>query len=67
MIFPNKNYKIAFNYRLSAGGSKVMANLSVYFESKSIEVHNIIVINEVSFPMQISEFRFVGKRRQWTY
>jgi N-acetylgalactosamine-N,N'-diacetylbacillosaminyl-diphospho-undecaprenol 4-alpha-N-acetylgalactosaminyltransferase len=27
-----------------------MANLSVYFESKSIEVHNIIVINEVSFP-----------------
>jgi N-acetylgalactosamine-N,N'-diacetylbacillosaminyl-diphospho-undecaprenol 4-alpha-N-acetylgalactosaminyltransferase len=41
MIFPKKNYKIAFNcYRLSAGGSdKVMANLSVYFESKSIEVH----------------------------
>jgi glycosyltransferase involved in cell wall biosynthesis len=52
MIFPNKKYKIALiGYRLSAGGSdKVMANLSIFFESKSIEVHNIIVINEVSFP-----------------
>jgi N-acetylgalactosamine-N,N'-diacetylbacillosaminyl-diphospho-undecaprenol 4-alpha-N-acetylgalactosaminyltransferase len=52
MKLPNKIYKIALiGYRLSAGGSdKVMANLSVFFESKGIEVHNIIVINEVSFP-----------------
>jgi N-acetylgalactosamine-N,N'-diacetylbacillosaminyl-diphospho-undecaprenol 4-alpha-N-acetylgalactosaminyltransferase len=52
MKLPNKKYKIALiGYRLSAGGSdKVMANLSVFFESKGIEVHNIIVINEVSFP-----------------
>jgi glycosyltransferase involved in cell wall biosynthesis len=52
MILPNKKHKIALiGYRLSAGGSdKVMANLSVFFESKDIEIHNIIVIDEVSFP-----------------
>ena len=51
MILPNKKYKIALiGYRLSGGGSdKVMANLSLFFESKGIEVHIIIVIDEVSF------------------
>ena len=44
MILPNKKYKIALiGYRLGGGGSdKVMANLSLFFESKGIEVHIII-------------------------
>lgn len=52
MILPNKKYKIALiGYRLSGGGSdKVMANLSLFFESKGIDVHIITVIDEVSFP-----------------
>jgi glycosyltransferase involved in cell wall biosynthesis len=52
MILPNKKYKIALiGYRLSGGGGdKVMANLSLFFESKGIEIHIIIVIDEVSFP-----------------
>lgn len=52
MKLTNKKYKIALiGYRLSGGGSdKVMANLSVFFEKKGIEIHNIIVINEVSYP-----------------
>tara|TARA_R110000868_G_scaffold98253_1_gene270300 strand:- start:16419 stop:17522 length:1104 start_codon:yes stop_codon:yes gene_type:complete len=52
MILPNKKYKIALiGYRLGGGGSdKVMANLSLFFESKGIEVHIITVIDQVSFP-----------------
>lgn len=52
MILTNKNYKIALvGYRLSGGGSdKVLATLSVFFEKNGIEVHNIIVIDEVSYP-----------------
>ena len=48
----NKTYKIALiGYRLSAGGSdRVMARLSVFLEQNNIEVHNIIVIDEVSYP-----------------
>ncbi|MFV5699365.1 glycosyltransferase [Flavobacterium sp. ZT3R17] len=48
----NKKYKIALiGYRLSGGGSdKVMATLSIFFEKMGIEVHNIIVLDEVSFP-----------------
>lgn len=51
MILTNKKYKIALiGYRLSGGGSdKVMATLSVFFEQKGIEIHNIIVLNEVSY------------------
>jgi N-acetylgalactosamine-N,N'-diacetylbacillosaminyl-diphospho-undecaprenol 4-alpha-N-acetylgalactosaminyltransferase len=47
-----KKYKIALiGYRLSGGGNdKVMANLSIFFEQNGIEIHNIIVINEVSYP-----------------
>ena len=49
---PNKTYKIALiGYRLSAGGSdRVMARLSVFLEQNNIEIHNIIVIDEVSYP-----------------
>lgn len=48
----HKKYKIALiGYRLSGGGNdKVMANLSIFFEKNGIEIHNIIVINEVSYP-----------------
>ncbi|MCZ8331773.1 MAG: glycosyltransferase [Flavobacterium sp.] len=47
-----KKYKIALiGYRLSSGGSdRVMARLSVFFEQNNIEVHNIIVVDEVSYP-----------------
>lgn len=52
MILHNKKYKIALiGYRLSGGGSdKVMATLSIFFEKNQIEVHNIIVLDEVSYP-----------------
>ena len=51
MIIPNKKYKIALiGYRIGIGGAeKVMANLSVFFEKQGIEVHNIIVLDFVSY------------------
>ena len=51
MIIPNKKIKIALiGYRLGIGGAeKVMANLSVFFEKQGIEVHNIIVLDVVSY------------------
>jgi glycosyltransferase involved in cell wall biosynthesis len=51
MILPEKKYKIALiGYRLSdGGGEKVMANLSLFFEKKGIEIHNIIVLDGVSY------------------
>lgn len=52
MILPHKKYKIALiGYRLSGGGSdKVMANLSLFFAKNNIDVHIIIVLDEVSYP-----------------
>lgn len=52
MILPHKKYKIALiGYRLSGGGSdKVMANLSLFFSKNNIDVHIIIVLDEVSYP-----------------
>lgn len=51
---PNKKIKIALiGYRLGSGGAeKVMANLSIFFEKHNIEVHNIIVINQVLYPFE---------------
>lgn len=51
MILPQKTYKIALiGYRLTdGGGGKVMANLSLFFEKKGIEVHNIIVLDGVTY------------------
>ena len=51
MIIPNKKTKIALiGYRLGIGGAeRVMANLSVFFDKQGIDVHNIIVIDEVSY------------------
>ncbi|WP_281226443.1 glycosyltransferase [Flavobacterium aquiphilum] len=52
MILPHKKYKIALiGYRLSGGGSdKVMANLSLFFAKNNIDVHIIIVLDEVTYP-----------------
>jgi glycosyltransferase involved in cell wall biosynthesis len=51
MILPHKKNKIALiGYRLGIGGAeKALANLSVFFDKKGIEVHNIIVLDEVSY------------------
>ncbi len=51
MSAQNKKYKIALiGYRLGIGGAeKVMANLSIFFDSKGIEVHNIIVLDVVTY------------------
>jgi N-acetylgalactosamine-N,N'-diacetylbacillosaminyl-diphospho-undecaprenol 4-alpha-N-acetylgalactosaminyltransferase len=51
MIQPNKKLKIALvGYRLSGGGAeKVMANLSLFLDSKGIEVHIITVINQINY------------------
>ena len=51
MIQQNNKYKIALiGYRLGGGGGdRVMANLSIFFEQKGIEVHNIIVLDVVTY------------------
>lgn len=51
MILPNKKIKIALiGYRLSLGGAeKVMAILSQFFEKQGLEVHTIIVLDEISY------------------
>ncbi|WP_338645842.1 glycosyltransferase [Flavobacterium sp. KS-LB2] len=51
MILPNKKIKIALiGYRLSTGGAeKVMAVLSQFFQKQGLEVHNIIVLDSVSY------------------
>lgn len=52
MISPIKKYKIALvGFSLSkGGGEKVMANLSIFFDRMGIEVHNIIVLDGVTYP-----------------
>lgn len=51
MILPNKKIKIALiGYRLSLGGAeKVMAILSQFFEKQGLEVHTIIVLDQISY------------------
>lgn len=51
IIIPNKKFKIALiGYRLGIGGAeRVMANLSIFFEKQGIEVHNIIVLDVISY------------------
>jgi glycosyltransferase involved in cell wall biosynthesis len=52
MILSVKKYKIAlvgFSFS-KGGGDKVMANLSLFFDKMGIEVHNIIVLDGVTFP-----------------
>lgn len=52
MILPQKKYKVALiGYRFTeGGGEKVMANLSIFFDKAGIEVHNIIVLDGVTYP-----------------
>ncbi|MGX7668385.1 glycosyltransferase [Flavobacterium pedocola] len=52
MTIQGQRPKIALiGYRLSGGGGdRVMANLSLFFDAQGFEVHNIIVLNEVTFP-----------------
>ncbi|HAH55585.1 MAG TPA: glycosyltransferase family 4 protein [Flavobacterium sp.] len=52
MILSVNKYKIALiGFSLSkGGGEKVMANLSLFFDRKGIEVHNIIVLDGVTYP-----------------
>lgn len=51
MIIPSKKIKIALvGYRLGKGGAeKALANLSIFFDSKGIDVHNVIVLDDVSY------------------
>jgi glycosyltransferase involved in cell wall biosynthesis len=52
MILSVKKHKIALiGFSLSkGGGEKVMANLSLFFDKMGIEVHNIIVLDGVTYP-----------------
>lgn len=54
--------KIALvGYRLNRGGAeRVMANLSNYFHDNGIEVHNIIVLDDVKYPYSGTVFN-LGK------
>ena len=51
MILSAKKYKIALiGFRLAKGGAeKALANLSIFFDKQGIEVHHIIVLDEVSY------------------
>lgn len=47
----NKRKIALVGYRLNKGGAeRVMAILSVFFENQGIEVHNIIIIDDVAYP-----------------
>lgn len=49
---PHKKHKIALvGFRLAKGGAeKALANLSIFFDKKGIDVHHIIVLDDVSYP-----------------
>jgi len=52
MIKQNKKYKIALvGYRLNNGGlEKVMSSLSVYLGKHNVEIHNILFVDDISYP-----------------
>jgi len=52
MTLSVKKHKIALiGFSLSkGGGEKVMANLSLFFDKMGVEVHNIIVLDGVTYP-----------------
>lgn len=52
MNIPKRNCKIALvGYTLGGGGlERVMATLSVYFHSQEIEVHTIVLTDDVQYP-----------------
>lgn len=51
MNIPKRNYKIALvGYTLNGGGlERVMATLSVYFDSQGIDVHTIVLTDDVEY------------------
>lgn len=52
MNIPKRNHKIALvGYTLNSGGlERVMSSLSVYFGSQGIDVHNIVLADDVGYP-----------------
>ncbi|ESU22444.1 glycosyltransferase [Flavobacterium enshiense DK69] len=52
MNIPKRNHKIALiSYTLNSGGlERVMSSLSLYFGSQDIEVHNIVLADDVGYP-----------------
>ncbi|ESU25839.1 glycosyltransferase [Flavobacterium limnosediminis JC2902] len=52
MNIPKRNHKIALiGYTLNSGGlERVMSSLSVYFGNQGIEVHNIVLVDDVGYP-----------------
>lgn len=52
MNIPKRNHKIALvGYTLNSGGlERVMSSLSVYFGSQGIDVHNIVLTDDVGYP-----------------
>jgi glycosyltransferase involved in cell wall biosynthesis len=48
----SKKYKIALiGFRLAKGGAeKALANLSIFFDKQGIEVHHVIILDDVSYP-----------------
>lgn len=52
MNIPKRNHKIALiGYTLNSGGlERVMSSLSVYFGAQGIEVHNIVLVDDVGYP-----------------
>ncbi|HSD14561.1 MAG TPA: glycosyltransferase [Flavobacterium sp.] len=52
MNIPKRNHKIALiGYTLSSGGlERVMSSLSVYFGTQGIDVHNIVLVDDVEYP-----------------
>jgi len=52
MNIPKRNHKIALvGYTLNHGGlERVMSSLSVYFGSQGIDVHNIVLTDDVGYP-----------------
>ena len=50
----HKKFKIALiGYRLDKGGAeRVMANLSIFFSKKGIEVYNVIVIDQIGYDFE---------------
>jgi glycosyltransferase involved in cell wall biosynthesis len=74
-----KKYKIALvGYQLSDGGlERLISNLSLYFGSKQIDIHNIIITDAISYPysgvllnvgkLKFSNFKIVNKVYSYFY
>lgn len=65
MNIPKRNCKIALvGYTLNGGGlERVMATLSVYFSSQGIDVHTIVLTDDVQYPYGGTLVN-IGKRKE---